>query len=274
MESEITPDSLVADRKLFNAFVYTPLDQAIDELDRRSTDPRLEKYIEDALPFAIPEVLKNKKAAILFRQLATPNYEVRRFLSIIDVVGDLEPFFWEYHADKFTSNNSMKYALGKMGFYSGKGKKGGTKMKYEKVLDFISADGQKISEVKTLWGQPLTEFHRELFEKSYRSIEPERFIDVSEWVSSLGGAAKDYYKILLLFFVRHAILFENFMLEEATERSFTKDVFLPAFLEVERITGYKPLIVALEPTDIEGDDFWESHPAESHEHIKNKAGLV
>jgi hypothetical protein len=274
MEREITPDTLTTDRQLFNSFVYTPLDEAIDELDRRSKDTKLEKHIEDLLPFAIPEVLQGKKSAVLFRQLVTPNYEVRRFLSIVDVVGELEPFFWEYHDDKFTSNNSMKYALGKMGFYSGKGKKGGTKMKYQKILDFISADGKKISEVKTLWGQPLTEFHRELFEKTYRPIDPQRFIDVSEYVASLGGAAKDYYKILLLLFVRHAILFENFMLEESSERSFTKDVFLPAFLEVERITGYKPLVVALEPTDIEGDDFWESHPAESHEHIKNKSTLV
>ena len=41
---------------------------------------------------------------------------------------------------------------------------------------------------------------------------------------------------------------------------FTKTVFLPAFIAVYKEFGVKPLIVALEPTEIETDIFWMSHP--------------
>ena len=57
---------------------------------------------------------------------------------------------------------------------------------------------------------------------------------------------------------------------DVKELSFTKEVFLPAFIEVIRITGVKPLIVALSPTDIEGDNFWMCHPHESEIHVKEK----
>lgn len=274
MKAEIDVNSIILDRKAFNDFVYTKLDDALEQLDKRSKNEELKSLVKNLIPFDIPDYLKDKKIAVLFRQVATPNYEVRRFLSIVDTVKELKPLFWEYHYDKFTSNNSWKYSLGKMSFYSGKGRNGGNKMHYQKILDFIEADGKKIKDIKTLWGQPLIEFHRELFEKSYKSLDDDYFIDVSRWVSSLGGTAKDYYRILLLFFVTNGILFENFMLEEKNESTFTKEVILPAFLEVEKLTGYKPLIVALEPTEAEGDVFWVSHPIESHEHIKNKIDLV
>jgi len=74
----------------------------------------------------------------------------------------------------------------------------------------------------------------------------------------VGGADK-YYTPFTALFIKDAILFENFMLD-SKEISFTKDIFLSAFIEVYRKTGCKPLIVALEPTDIEGDEFWPCHP--------------
>lgn len=269
MESVINIDSLVADREAFNAFVYTPLEQAIDSLKEREANEELREKVKSILPNGIPEILEGKKSAILFRHLATPNYEIRRFVSIIDVIDHLDPVFWEYHSDKFTSNNECKHALGKMSFHFGRGKKGGQIINRVNVIDFNTYNGKKISDVKTVWGESLIDFHHNLFTNTYPKIDHSAFFDASEWFSKSGGNAKEYYKYFLTLFLQNGILFENFMLDEK-EMSFTKEVFLTAFIEVYKQTGFKPLIVALSPTDIEGDHFWMCHPGESEEHIKNK----
>jgi hypothetical protein len=72
---------------------------------------------------------------------------------------------------------------------------------------------------------------------------------------------KEYYKAFMSLLVNHGVLFENYYLNEK-EHAFTKKVFLPAFIEVYEKTGYKPMIVSIEPTDNEGDQYWYSHPAE------------
>ena len=63
-------------------------------------------------------------------------------------------------------------------------------------------------------------------------------------------------------FLQNAILFENFILDYK-ELEFTKEVFLPAFIEIYKRFGIKPLIVALEPTNLEWEIFWMCHPFES-----------
>jgi len=114
---------ILADRELFEKTVYTPLPEALEELKKRRIDKSLEKQVLEILNNNIPEPLKDSPKAVIFRQLITPNYEVRRFVSIIDGLGGIGPLFWEYHDDKFTSNNEWKHSLGKMKFYNGKGKK-------------------------------------------------------------------------------------------------------------------------------------------------------
>lgn len=264
---------LVTHRESFNDFVYTPLKEAIEQLKERQNNEDLKAVIKEILPQGIPPIFDGKKSAVLFRHIATPNYEIRRFVSIIDALDDLEPVFWEYHTDKFTSNNECKHALGKLSFHFGKGKKGGQIINRLNVIDFNSYNGKKICEVKTTWGESLVDFHHDLFTKTYPKIDLSRIFDGSDWFLKSGGNAKEYYRHFLTLFLQNGILFENFMLDEK-EMTFTKEVFLTAFIAVYEQTGYKPLIVALAPTDIEGDHFWMCHPGESEDHIKNKASLV
>lgn len=269
MEPSIDIDSLVADREAFNAFVYTPLKEAISLLKQREHDEELREKINTILPNGLPEILNGQNSAILFRHLATPNYEIRRFVSIIDAIDDLKPVFWEYHTDKFTSNNECKHALGKMSFHFGKGKKGGEIINRINVIDFNTYNGKRIVDVKTLWGESLIDFHHNLFTATYPKIDHSAFFDASDWFLKSGGNAKEYYKYFLTLFLQNGILFENFMLDEK-EIDFTKEVFLTAFIEVYSQTGLKPLIVALSPTDIEGDHFWMCYPGESERYIKSK----
>jgi len=261
MEKEI--EELVSDREKFNAFIYTPLDEAVKEIEARSSDEVLSKYLKDNLPAGAPSIFDRKKCAVLFRQVATPNYEFRRFISLVDGLDGYTPVVFEYHDDKFVDKNEFKYYLGMLAFFCGRGKKGGEKISFLNVIDFNTSRGKKLSEVTTQWGQGLIDFHHELLRRDYDGkVKPILIDDLSGWFHQSGSRASEYYKHYLSLFLRDNILFENFMLD-AKEKSFTEEVFLPAFLKVYKETGKKPLIVALEPTEIESEVFWMCHPAET-----------
>jgi hypothetical protein len=249
-------ETLVNNREKFDDFVYFgSMEEAMAELERRRNDKELQKKVEEYLQdVGIPEPFKNEPRLVLFRQVATPNIEVSRFLIIADGVG-MKPLFLEYFDDKFTSNNEWKLYLGKLAFYEGVGKKGGAKINYKTIIDFNKFNGKRICEVTTLWGDKLSDFHRSLFNINYNHIESENFFEASDWFKSCGGSAEKYYKKLLALFILNNILIENFMLDE-DEFIFTKNTFLPAFKFVTDFFGLKPIIVTLAPTKIESEEFW------------------
>ena len=128
-------EELISNREKFNEFVYTSLDDAIEELKKRQTEVHLDKKVELFLNKDIPEQMKGGMKAVMFRQVVTPNYEIRRFLSVPDAT-ELIPVFWEYYDDKFTSNNPLKYYLGKLGFHVGIGKSGLHRRIDTTIIDF------------------------------------------------------------------------------------------------------------------------------------------
>lgn len=269
---DIDIDRLISDREAFNEFVYTPIEKAIKKLGKRRENKELERKILSSLNNDLPSPLQNGPRAVLFRQIATPNYEVRRFMGITEMA-ELKPLFWEYHEDKFVPNNEVKYYLGRLNFCRGIGKRGGLKSEYHKIIDFNSSNGKRLSEIKTLSGEKLISFHHSLFAGTYRKLPDDHFFDASHWFKRNGGTAVDYYKKYLTLFVSNAIEFENFMLD-TKELSFTKELFLPAFCNVIKEFGVKPLIVALEPTDIETSEFWMCHPYSSKEFLNHKPSGV
>lgn len=268
MQSIPDIEHLISNRQVFDDFIYTPLDKAVEILNSRIGDKDLEKKVGGIINNDVPAPLSIHPRAVLFRQLATPNYELRRFVSLVEPI-HIKPLFWEYYEDKFTSNNEFKHSLGKLVFYQGKGKKGGVKTEKINIVDFNNLDGEKITESKTISGSSLIDFHHDLFKETYRTFNKDVFFDASQWFAKHGGNAKLYYPSFISLFVRHAILFEDFFLNDK-EISFTRDIFLPAFIDVYKITGEKPLIVALEPTQTEGGGFWTYHPHQSAEYVKNK----
>lgn len=260
--------SIVSDRKIFDDTIYTPLEVAWEELLQRRQDVELVKKVEDFLCGDVPEPLKDHPAAVLFRNLVTPNYEVRRFVSLINGYGKLRPLAFEYTADKFTSNNELKRMLGKMYFAHSLGRKGGMNLDSINVIDFVASDGKPIKDVKTTWGQSLVDFHHDFLKHCYPEMLLELF-DASKWLKGKGKRAIDYYSPFFTLFIVHGILFENMMLDEK-ELAFAKNVFVPAFLSVWKEFGVKPLIVALEPTDIEGDKFWMCYPSADMSYVQSK----
>ncbi len=253
-------ESLVCDRKQFEAFVYTPVDEALATIRERRKDPELEKKVMDFLNGDIPEPFMGGVKAVLVRNVVTPNYETVRFLDIVEALSGVQPLLAEYPEDKFVPSNNLKRLLCKIGFYVGRDRNGALILDRVGIVNFDAINGSKMSQIKTLWGQPLVDFHHEFFLSTCSDIHSDQLYDISSWYKRRGGDADKYYLSLLCLFVKHGILFENFLLEDPVEASFAKNVFLPAYIRLWNLIGEKPLIVSLEPTKIEGDKFWLCYP--------------
>jgi len=139
-------EELLSDRKKFQEYIYTPPLEAVSELRRRWEDKNI-KITTPILP-----IFKNGFKAVLHRQLITPNYEVLRFMNIVDGL-ELEPILFEYSFDKFVPENEWKYHLGRMYFNYGFGMKGGIKLEQINIIEFNKANGKKISDIETIWNQ-------------------------------------------------------------------------------------------------------------------------
>jgi hypothetical protein len=261
-KTEKVVQELLSDPIKFREFVYTPLESAIKELRNRTQSSDITTHESLRTHF------NGELRAVLFRHIATPNYEIRRFLSLMDGLEGLRPLILEYTEDKFTNANEWKHSLGKIPFFKGFDSKDNMKFEAVSVIDFNQSNGKPISEVKTLWGQSLVSFHHELFARIYPNLD-ENIKDLSEWIHKNGQSAKNYYKQFLKIFIRQGVLFDSF-LTEGEEQEFTKNIILPCLIEIEEETGYKPLIVSLEPTETEKSKFWLCHPYEDKSFVVQK----
>ena len=126
------------------------------------------------------------------------------------------------------------------------------------LLIAMSYKKTKLKDIKTLWGESLIDFHKKLFD--LYNINDVSFLNEIDWYEKKNEKPIDFYVNFFLLITCFGILFENFLaLKGDTEAKFTKDVVLPALEKVINLTGVKPLIVPLEPIDIETDNFWYYH---------------
>jgi hypothetical protein len=261
-------EELTCNRQKFNDFVYTPFEKAIVELNNRQNNLKLDEYINKILNEDVPEIMRGKKSMVLFRHIATPNYEIRRFLTAADALEVLHPIIFEYTADKFTNRNEWKYSLGRISLHKGMNRKKEQIFECKNVINFNQSNNKPIHSINTHWNQSLVDFHHEIFTKGYPHLKDSIF-DLSDWLHKFGTTAKDYYKAFLCLFLKHGILFENFLIY-GEELPFTQEVILPMIIKITEETGLKPLIVALEPTEIEGDQFWLAHPYQQKSFIDER----
>ncbi|MEI8270610.1 MAG: hypothetical protein WCG45_04525 [bacterium] len=268
MEKNNDYNKIMSDKKLFYETIYTSLPEALKILEKRQKDKKLLSKIEKLLDNDIPEPLKDiKKNAVQFRQIATPNSDCEHFIGITSSFG-LQPVFFEYFDDKFTSNNEFKHSLGQLRIHDGINKYGDYNSEKMTIIDFNKYNGKKIKEVFTLKSELLIDFHRELFDVLGFKKENFVFYDASAWFKNHGKIAEEYYTNFFLLFVTHGILFENF-LTKGTEGQFSKNITLPALDKVIKLTGLKPLIVPIPPMEIEEEEHWISYHPKIKKHIKN-----
>ena len=258
---------LMGNREKFNEFAYFSIHDAIKELEARKTDAKLDQYLE-SLPSKTPDIFEKSNKLVLFRHIATPNYEIMRFFIIADALDKLEPLILEYTDDKFTNRNEWKFSLAKLPFYKGENAKKESMFEYQNIIDMNSSNNMPISSIKTTWGQSLVDFHHEMMFQVLPHAKDSIF-DLSQWLAENGHSAKAYYKSFFSIFLKHGILLENFLLKGG-EADFVREIIMPALMEIEQETGKKPLIVALEPTEIEDKKFWLSHPHSRKKNIESK----
>lgn len=267
-------NKIISDRNLFNHIVYTPLSDALLLLEERKKNPELTKKIKKLLKNKIPKICKKQKCAIMARQLATPNYDSKLFISVARE-NNLSPVFLEYFSDKFTSNNKYKHSLGQLCIQNSIDKNGEECIEKITIIDFNKSNSKKLKDVKTLWGQSLVDFHRKLFKtEDFHGLY---FLEEEhDWYKKKKDETPfEFYVNFFLLVSCFGILFENFLISKNEDESqFTKEVILPAFEKVVRLTGIKPLIVPLSPIDLENDSFWYYHSPNIKSSIKSKDTLI
>ena len=237
--------------------IYTPLQEAKAELERRWNDPELKKKVEEFLGTEnLPGYMFEKPHAISIEDVATPNLYTWTFVSKANQVG-LDPLHFEFLDDIFITTNHDKASLAKMSFYHGLDDDGNMIKSVKKIINLDgSEEKKKLREIKTLDNKLFVEFHRDLMIKNFPDA---KIFDGSEWFKSKGGNAKNYYKYVLAMVLCHGILFDNF-LDYDYESDLVRNILIPAFCEAEREFGYRPLIVAVAPTEKSLEKHWLSYP--------------
>lgn len=252
----------------------TSHDIAVRELEERRKDPDLMRRVEAYLGGDIPDYFNGDPILYLARHVATPNFETLRFLHLTESLG-MKAVIGQDTKDKFVSQNVFKRTLGKLPIYLRVTQKGGElHEQYQNVtiIDFNTANGKPFSEIRTLWGEPLVDFHRDLFEQFMN--RPVQIEDDSLWIDRVHrGDLLAHYKKFLALFLAHGILFEDYQMDDPEEREFVENVLSPAFKFVESRFGVRPLIIPLTPTNLESARFWESYPQKVLEVVQERRKL-
>ena len=244
--------------------VYTPLEVAREEILRRRNDQALRNKVEEELKGDIPDIFKESPRLVLARQVVSPNYELLHFLDLAKDIG-LKPAFFEYAADKFITKNDDKYYLAKLYFHEGVGKNGGEITTSKKITDIDKYDGKLFADMETLWGDKFIEFHHKLAAPVINGAE---IYDISENYMRNGEIAEKYYFYYLSLFLCHAVLAENYLLND-TYNVLTEKIFYPNFKKVWDTFGVKPLIVRMVASEEENDLHWRYYPQDVYDTMKN-----
>jgi len=238
---------------------YTSLSVAKKEIWRRRKDEKLRKKVENFIK-EFPDFLADDPKAVLARQIATPNFELYRFLSESKKTG-LEQVCAEYLDDKFSSGNKIKYHLCKMYFYDGKGKNGGGRINVKTIVNFNKIEHKELKNIETYWGENLVNFHHRILNDATGLDLSNKIKDASCWVNKISGQAKDYYPQFLALFVCNGILFENFLIKgDKEEANLTAKIVIPSFNKIVKYFGVKPLITNLLPLNDATDSTWFYYP--------------
>jgi hypothetical protein len=238
------------------SFPYTPLEEAVALLHNRRA----------AFPLATGNMLERHFAlrpyAVLFRHVATPNFELERFVALASSA-NLTPLILEFPQDKFVTCNPAKLALARMSFYAGLGRNGGPRNRVLTITDVDAADRRSLCQVTTNSGRELVPFHHTLL-RSRPELRDLEIVDGSPFLLAHSGGAPHYYPEVFTLFVRHAILFESFLFTPS-DQQFTTQIAIPAFNAVSKRHGCHPLICRLDPPETEGNSYWYHYPDELHE---------
>ncbi len=255
-EIQLTREALVE--------IYTPIGEAKDEILNRWNDTVLRDIASNALAGEVPApFLGNSPQAVLFRYVATPNFEFGLAARKSDILG-LPLLYIEFTKDKFCTINPEKRSLGRMSILNGVDKHGNYIVAKKNIFDLATNDGKRFCDITTFSGESLVDLHHRMFFAENKNI----VYDISDFAAKSGRCAIETYPFYLTLFTTFGVLFEDYDVSSKEERRFVLDVVLPAFRSVRDMFGVKPLIVQLLDSD-QGVEYWNFYPKE----IKEKYGI-
>lgn len=236
--------------------LYAPLQEAKQEIKRRSQDEDLKKRVEEFLQGDLPDVFRHGPRAVSTIHVASPHIAFHHFIEGAKQL-DLKPLVFEYLDDLFLTTNFDKASLAKMTFYLSTDKNGNLVKTSRHIVNLDGREEKKpFRELKTLKGGGFVDFHHHLLREMFPEVE---VYDGSAWYQRRGKDPKKYYRYAMALFICHGVLFENFLLDK-NEIEFTHEVIIPAFKEVRDYFDLEPLIVPIAPLDIQEDRSWWYYP--------------
>lgn len=245
--------------------IYTQLETAASEIKQRWSDKGLEKEVAEYLKNDIPDFLLSKPHIVIFRNITTANLESERLIELSKKTG-LDFISLEYNQDKFVSFNPDKYDILMQKINLEKKNNGEDVMAKIKIADINTVQGKQFKDIKTRWGEDLTDFHHNILFRRYPEFKGKTY-DISDWLQNNGGKARLYYEKFIVLLMRNCILAECFEFKGDEER-FIEEVIHPAFKKAESTFNLRPLIVQLAPKDKELDPNWWYPKKEMRDLIK------
>jgi len=251
---------------------FTPLTEAIAEVENRRRNSLLCEKVEKYLAHSIPDHFKNGPILYLARHIATPNFETLYFIEQCKSLKFPTVIGQDLH-DKFVSKNPLKRALGKMPIQKGVARNFDDIIEYFTIVDFAEAEGEKLKDIQTFTGISLADFHNSLFREIYTSTNV-AIVDEADWIDKNGrGDLLEHYKKMLALFLVHGVMFEYYPLEDKNELYFVEHILAPAFTFIENTFGIKPLIVTLVPSIAQSEKNWDAYPSVFYQLVKKKMQL-
>ena len=201
--------------------------------------------------------------AILFRQIATPNYELRQFLRLCRRRG-FAPIILSYHRDRMSCQNPSKRALVAPMFINSVNRHGQPVFRRERLINVETVEKLRLSEIR-IGNHDLPAFHAALMRLAIPA-EPFTLVEASSWLGSYPQGAKDYYVELFLGLTDGVMLLEDFI-TDPKEADFFDRIVKPAFDLACRQLGKRPAIARLCNNRRSDSPLWYAYPDSYRAHF-------
>lgn len=244
--------------------IYVSLDEARALLRERWNDASLKAKVKAELGERFIPAYGNDPLAVIARQLSSPDNGFIFFHQCARYIGAV-PLIQEGLCDMFVSFNEEKKGLGRLRVELEDGSRATID-----IMDFHTNEKREVGECVLKTGENLATFHHRLLKLDGYGLEP---YDNSAWYRR-NGHASNYCYPMLLHFVAHAVLFENYRTEDGSaETRFTHEVVFPAIKRIQATFGLAPLIVRAYPEDQtdEEDFYWWSHSSKVNRYLLDYA---
>lgn len=240
------------------AYLYTPLASLAALHDEQATPHLIQEVLSFSRPRPQALQLLRSRPLLLFRALATPNFETLRFLDLARRVGH-PPLILELRDDWFTPTvNLSKRRLGKLRICRAIDGSGAGATRSVSVVSFNEPGRQRISDLRCGDGTPFIDMHHSMLSAIAGDELSGRVIDIASLCNPDGP--RSCYERIFALCTCFGALAETFSLS-GSEGAFTGQVVLPAFEATIARFGVRPAVVELLPNGSVPDPHWESYPA-------------